>query len=112
MQFDLTLFTNPAIMAAIAYPIATWLARSVLPRWFNWHLNPTWLAVGVSLALFVVGGTLPQDSLSGLLDIINIIVGVLTALGVSVGVQAVAIRSQGDVYRAADSRPLWWEGWI
>lgn len=119
MSIDNSLFTNPTVLAMIAYPVATWLARRILPRYLGISINPITIAVIIGAGMYITGMYLPEQEKAAVIDLLNVVIGILAALGVSVGVQAAATKRDKRVLpnttlagKALEHDKHLWESWL
>lgn len=100
--------TTLAGLSTAVYVIVSMLRASGL----EFPTKAAALGIGLALALIVML-TQPQPTqLDVVMAIVNGCLAAMVATGGSYAVQAGVVRYySGGVYRAAGSKPLWWERW-
>lgn len=97
------LFTNPATIAAfaalVAYLVGAWLRQRV-------GVDPRFVAVSVAVLVYAGGRFLGQAEQQMVVEVIDLLLAVLAAMGVSVIVR----RPEDDEVRTM-GRPDWRRPW-
>lgn len=99
------LFSNPATVAAFAAMVA-YLAGAWLRQWIG--IDPRLVAVAVAVAVYIGGRFLGQAEQQTVIEVIELLLAVLAAMGVSVAVRR---QAEPDDEVRTMGRPDWRRPW-